>query len=475
MKFHPNLLAIVLTAYAFKASAQSPYAHDRVYTANQVSNTVSVVDPATNRFLGEINLGKPYPNVLSPLYRGQSLVHGLRYSPEKKMLAVVSIGSNSVTLVSTETNKVIKTIYVGRSPHEPTFTPDSKQIWTSVRGEAYVSVIDVASMKEIRKVQVADGPGMISFSPDGKIAYICSSFTPELDVVNTATYQIIKKIPVVSPFSPNIFTSPSGEWVAMTHKDVGKVTVIDTKTLTVHKVLTTGAITNHVTFSKVNGKLKMLVTVGGENKVRVFDAASDFRQTDTVNVGNLPHGLWPSADGKLMYVGLEYGDQVQGIDLQTMKVLPTVKIGQSPQALVYADHAVTDATSHVNLTTLNDSAATQIIPMKGAQDLPKATGKIAVRPIGLADLVEQIFGGLVPNTAYTLVLSKSTVAPYSKDYEINSFDSDANGKFMGQSTGLIKNSGVQQQQEDYKHIILIDNKTGKAVLIGGSATEIINR
>lgn len=468
MNFHQNLLALTLIVSAYKANAQSPYAHDRVYAANQVSNTVSVVDPANNSFLGEINLGKPYPNVLSPLYRGQSLVHGLRYSPEKKMLAVVSIGSNSVTLVSTETNKVIKTIYVGRSPHEPTFTPDSKQIWTSVRGEAYVSVIDVASMKEIKRVEVADGPGMISFSPDGKIAYICSSFTPELDIVNTANYQIVKRIPVVSPFSPNIFTSPNGEWVAMTHKDVGKVTVIDTRTLSVHKVLTTGAITNHVTFAKVGGKLKMLVTVGGENKVRIFDVASDFKQTDTVNVGNLPHGLWPSEDGKLMYVGLEYGDQVQGIDLLTMKVLPAVKIGQSPQALVYADHAVTDPSNHLNLTPLNDSAATQIIQMKAVQPEINATGKIAVRPIGLADLVEQIFGGLEPQNAYSLILSKADIAPYSRDYEINSFDADAKGKYMGQSTGLIKKSETSRQQENYKHIVLIDNKTGKALLVGGS-------
>ncbi|MEJ0079943.1 MAG: hypothetical protein WDM78_03030 [Puia sp.] len=76
---------------------QSRYAFDRVYTSNQVSNTVSVIDPSRNEFLGEIILGKPYPNVLSPLYKGQALVHGLRYSKELKMLAVVSIGSNAVT------------------------------------------------------------------------------------------------------------------------------------------------------------------------------------------------------------------------------------------------------------------------------------------------------------------------------------------------------------------------------------------
>ena len=63
--------------------------HDRVYAANQTSNTVSVIDPSTNKLLGVIRLGDPVPSALSPLYRGQLLVHGLGYSPDGKTLAVV--------------------------------------------------------------------------------------------------------------------------------------------------------------------------------------------------------------------------------------------------------------------------------------------------------------------------------------------------------------------------------------------------
>ena len=133
-----KLKSSFLTIFIFTSLniwAQSHYKNDRVYTGNQVSNTVSVVDPSQNKLLGEIKLGIPYPNVLTPLYKGQTLVHGLRYSPKRKLLAAVSIGSNAVTFISTENNKVLKTIYVGRSPHEPTFTPDSKYVWVSVRGE----------------------------------------------------------------------------------------------------------------------------------------------------------------------------------------------------------------------------------------------------------------------------------------------------------------------------------------------------
>ena len=56
--------------------------HDRVYTADQTSNTVSVIDPAENKLVGVIRLGDPVPGALSPLYKGQLLVHGLGYSPD---------------------------------------------------------------------------------------------------------------------------------------------------------------------------------------------------------------------------------------------------------------------------------------------------------------------------------------------------------------------------------------------------------
>src|SRR5712671_4628333 len=126
-----------------------PVSHrDRVYAAEQFSNTVSVTDPADNKLLGVIRLGDPNPGNLSPLYRGQLLVHGMGFAPDRRTIAVVSIGSNSVTFIDTATNAVRHTAYVGRSPHEAFFTPDGKEVWVSVRGENYVAVLDGTSYQE---------------------------------------------------------------------------------------------------------------------------------------------------------------------------------------------------------------------------------------------------------------------------------------------------------------------------------------
>jgi DNA-binding beta-propeller fold protein YncE len=83
----------------------APISHrDRVYAAEQFSNTLSVTDPVDNKLLGVIRLGDPQPANLSPLYRGQVLVHGIGYSPDHRTIAVVSIGSNSVTFIDTASN-----------------------------------------------------------------------------------------------------------------------------------------------------------------------------------------------------------------------------------------------------------------------------------------------------------------------------------------------------------------------------------
>ena len=89
-----SLLAAPMAAGAGQAPAPASAAdipvshHDRVYAAEQYSNTVSVTDPADNKLLGVIRLGEPQPKNFSPLYRGQVLVHGLGFSPDHRTLYV---------------------------------------------------------------------------------------------------------------------------------------------------------------------------------------------------------------------------------------------------------------------------------------------------------------------------------------------------------------------------------------------------
>src|SRR5258705_3621672 len=126
-----------------------PISHrDRVYAAEQFSNTVSVTDPASNKLLGVIRLGDPQPANMSPLYKGQLLVHGMGFSSDHRTIAVVAIGSNAVNFIDTATNAVKPVTYFGRPPHQAFFTPDDKKVWVTVRGENYVDVLDGMTYEE---------------------------------------------------------------------------------------------------------------------------------------------------------------------------------------------------------------------------------------------------------------------------------------------------------------------------------------
>lgn len=93
-------------------------AADRVYMADQSTNSVSVHDPSTNRLLGMIRLGKGRPEFLSPLYDMESNVHGLGVSPDGKTLGVIATLTNAVIFIDPTTNTLKGKVYVDRNPHE---------------------------------------------------------------------------------------------------------------------------------------------------------------------------------------------------------------------------------------------------------------------------------------------------------------------------------------------------------------------
>lgn len=429
------LLAAAPLALATPSALATPGAQDRVYTADQNTNTVSVIDPLHNTLLGQIVLGNQRPDVLSPLYRGEINVHGLGFSPDHKTLVAVSNGSNSLTFIDTETNKVKGKTYIGRSPHEAFFTADGKQVWAVVRGEDYVAVVDASTFKETGRIAVADGPGMVQFTPDNRLAFVVSSFTPEVDVIDVASRRIIKRIPVVSPFSPFLQFSPDFKEVWMTHKDVGKVTRIDIATLAVTQVIDTGLITNHLGFARTARGTLAYVSVGGENVVKVYSTGPLAKLVDTIAVGALPHGVWPSDDGTRIYVGLENGDAVDVIDTASDTLVARVPVGQAPQALVYLSHAASaDAASATAASAalaprVNQDAVN--VALKATAGGAPGSGFVVLRQLGLADSLEVFMYKLKPATVYQVFVS-GQAAPYG------SFKTSPAGMANGTAIGPLR-------------------------------------
>ena len=436
---HNVILAILLIATSFVGvhhvfAGQAPAAasdpdipishQDRVYSAEQYSNTVSVTDPVDNKLVGAIRLGDSLPANFSPLYKGQLLVHGMGFSPDHRTIAVVAIGSNAVIFIDTATNSVKHITYVGRSPHEAFYTMDGREVWVVVRGENYVSVLDSMTYEEKERIIVPNGPGMTIFSPDGKYGYVCSSFTPETEVITVADHRIVGRVPQASPFCPNIAVTPDSKQVWFTLKDTGKTQVFDAQPpFTLLKTLDTGPITNHVNIVRNANGMFAYVTIGGLNEIKVF-RTDNFEQVATIPVGKLPHGVWPSGDGTRVYVGLENEDQVAAVDTLKNEVIATSPVGQAPQALVYVPDAVPAMSGDLNaamtrmivvpeglgtsnlqpLGTAGQSTELWLVP-PGAKKEAKAPTSVSLSDQGLVQVLEAAVTGLEPGKQYLLALA----------------------------------------------------------------------
>ncbi len=261
--------------------------NDRVFIANEDSNTIAVIDPRTNTVDTTINLtsfdGDPRPpfrfgsgGIVSthaamtarPLYHGAIDVHGLVPSPDGRWLAATARGSSNVYLVDTLTKKVLggganpqavpstnaervsSGILVGREPHEATFTRNGKELWVAVRGEDRIAIIDVAAaLKEsgggltraVRGVlQTINGPSQVWFSADGGLAFIASqkastvavlALNPDADGFSRPSGRALLNISAQDSvgFTPFLKTSPDGAEVWLSHQLADRVSAWDTR------------------------------------------------------------------------------------------------------------------------------------------------------------------------------------------------------------------------------------------------------
>ena len=468
------LLQIFVTStYAGQAplAANAPdiaiSSQDRIYLSDQTSNTVSVVNPLTEKLLGVIRLGDPTPGNLSPLYKGQLLVHGMGFSSKDSTLAVVSIGSNSVSFIDTQTNLVKHTSYVGRSPHEAMFTPDGKEVWVTVRGEDYIQVLDGKTYAPTNRIAVPNGPGMTIFSPDKPYGYVCSSFSPETVVIDTQSHKIIGRVKQASPFCPDIAATPDGKQVWLTLKDIGKTQVINAAPpFNTIAVLDTGPLTNHVNIARNSHGQYAYITVGGLNTVKVFTTDAHPQQVAGITTGALPHGIWPSGDGTRIYAGLENANAVAVINTVNNEVVTTIATGQSPQGMVYIPNAVPNGSGLDNLAAIGAAAEAVHLTLSGA-DASSAQTTVTLNNQGLIDLLQAAVTGLEPKKAYVLALSAHADGS-GKLEPIANFMSNPVGAAIVTAVGPLRRAVAGSESAPKRYLVIAainDGKTGTALQV----------
>ncbi|KAJ6782988.1 hypothetical protein PWT90_10304 [Aphanocladium album] len=420
-----SLLALCITAV--QAHVQAPALDcvappispaDRIYTGDQSSNTITVIQPATGAVLGTISLGDTRLGaVLNPQYTKSVNAHGLGFSRDGKYLVSLSVTTNTATVIRCADNVIVSQTYTDRNAHEAFFAADNRTVWVGTRGVDNITIIDGIKGGVIDRIYSKGGPSKVLFSPDGKTAYanhINGTYISILDVeTRRETAQVTG---LADKFSSDMMLSADGDRLWVAHKMVGKVSIVSLKQRKVVAVLDTGAETNHPNFAIINGTTHGFVTVAATNETKVYkqpDADQAPQYIGSIKSSGIePHGLWPSPDNTRMYILNEHSDTVDEVDLTVRPpaIVRTLNVGQEGQALVYVAGAAPDfknSTETLVRQGLHGTpASNKLITLQGALSGPEtkhaASALVTVRQQDGLDMFQVIGRDLPLGRTYTV-------------------------------------------------------------------------
>ena len=207
-------------------TAMAPDGKQAYFTAGQTGFVVEV-DTQTNR----VTRGIPTHGKIS---------HMVLVSPDGKRLYTANIVSENVSVIDRASGKLITQIPCGKGVEGMAFTLDGKRLWAANQPGESITIIDLATHEPIETFACSGMPVRIHFTGDGHLALV-PSWTEEgqLIVIDAATHKEIKRIKV-GGYAIGVEISPDGKraFVGCEHSD--GLHVIEMDTLTVEKVIKTG-------------------------------------------------------------------------------------------------------------------------------------------------------------------------------------------------------------------------------------------
>src|SRR6266850_1228795 len=121
--------------------------------------------------------------ILASLWCIPAVAQSYAYVPTHK--------SNSVSVINTATNSVIAVVPVGIQPLQAAISPDGAFAYVTNSGWFYpnndVSVISTATNAVVATIPVGNNPLGLAITPDGASAYIANYLSNNVSVISTAS------------------------------------------------------------------------------------------------------------------------------------------------------------------------------------------------------------------------------------------------------------------------------------------------
>jgi YVTN family beta-propeller protein len=308
---------------AGKMSPAVAGALDRVYVPNRTDNTVSVIDTATLKVLDTFKVG----------------IHPQHVVPSWDLLTLWVANNaegrtdGSLTPVDPKTGKPGKPIAVD-DPYNMYWSPDGRHAIVVAEAHKRLDYRDARTMKLEYSIATPDCAGInhADFSIDGKFALFTCEFSGGITKVDLVNRKVVGTIQLSQYFDrPSILAT-----LAIPGKKPLKIPDPEKPG---GDICTTKGMPQDVRASP-DGKVFYVADMMADG-VHVVDLES-FKQIGFIPTGVGAHGLYPSRDGKSLYVANRGGNEIRGkprgkgsvsvIDFATRKVTQTWPIpgGGSP-------------------------------------------------------------------------------------------------------------------------------------------------
>jgi YVTN family beta-propeller protein len=290
-----------------------------VYVPNSGSNTVDVIDQRTFKRVAHYVVGR-LPQHVTPSY-------------DLKMLWVDNDGGNSLTPLSPLTGRPKGPAVAVTDPYNLYFTPGGRYAIVVAERNRRLDFRFPHTMRLHRSLTVpCDGVDHLDFTADGRYLLASCEFSGEMVRVDVERERVAGtlKLPRRYSMPQDVKLSPDGSVFYIADLSAGGVWRVAADRLRVLGFIRTGA-GAHGLYPSRDGR-RLYVTNRNAGTISVLDFRTGRRVT-TWDVGGSPDMGGVSADGRVLWLSGRYNAQVYAISTKDGRVLARIPVGYGPHGV----------------------------------------------------------------------------------------------------------------------------------------------
>jgi YVTN family beta-propeller protein len=221
----------------------------------------------------------------------------LVYVPDSK--------SDSVTVIDPRTYRVVRTFATGKLPQHVVPAWDLRTLWVANNLGNTLTPIDPVTGNDGAPVPVAD-PYNLYFTPDGRFAVVVAERLRRLDFRDAHSMALVESLPIACRGVDHLEFTADGRWALATCEFSGQLAKLDVarRKIVGYLMLDPGGLDSAAMPQDIRSAPDGAVFYVADMKaggVYLVDPVA-FRRVGFLRTGKGTHGIYPSRDGRLLYV-----------------------------------------------------------------------------------------------------------------------------------------------------------------------------